>query len=253
MLHNLAAVLDKQGSKEEAERIYSRILAKNPDLEDVWFRLGYLRLDRGDYRGGAEAFRACTEKREGWIEAELNLGICCWNMGDQEGATKAFEAVLAGNPDSIDALRGLAALAVQNNNWTRRWNTRRGSSKRASGVRSCSIIRVCCCRNPASWATPSGFYREALQERDQFPEALLNLGHVLKGLGQQDEARDCWKRALEQKPELAENYFSSANSITASAKAGSRLYRRPSFQRRNLDRVVEIERASFGKGLRLAG
>jgi tetratricopeptide (TPR) repeat protein len=54
-------------------------------------------------------------------------------------------------------------------------------------------------------------YREALQERDQFPEALLNLGHVLKGLGQQDEARDCWKKALEQKPDLAESYFSSAN------------------------------------------
>jgi hypothetical protein len=39
----------------------------------------------------------------------------------------------------------------------------------------------------------------------------LNLGHVLKGLGQQDQARDCWKRALEQKPDLAESYFANAN------------------------------------------
>ena len=53
--------------------------------------------------------------------------------------------------------------------------------------------------------------REALNERAQFPEALLNLGHVLKSLGKQDEARDCWKRALEQKPELAESYFGKAN------------------------------------------
>ncbi len=65
MLHNLAAVLDKQGSKEEAERIYTRILAKNPDLEDVWFRLGYLRLERGDYRGGAEAFQCLRRQAPG--------------------------------------------------------------------------------------------------------------------------------------------------------------------------------------------
>ena len=117
VLHNLAAVLDKQGSKEEAERIYTRILAKNPDLEDVWFRLGYLRLERGDSsRRRGSLPLACVAKRPDWIEAQLNLGICCWNMGDQDGASKAFEAVLAVNPDSLDALRGLAALAVEHNN-----------------------------------------------------------------------------------------------------------------------------------------
>jgi hypothetical protein len=30
---------------------------------------------------------------------------------------------------------------------------------------------------------------------------------VLKSQGKQDEARDCWKQALEQKPELAQGYF----------------------------------------------
>jgi len=54
-------------------------------------------------------------------------------------------------------------------------------------------------------------YKEALQERPQFPEALLNLGHVLKNQGRQDEARTCWKQALEQKPELAQGYFEKTN------------------------------------------
>ena len=51
------------------------------------------------------------------MEAQLNLGICCWNMGDHDGASKAFETVLAANPESLDALRGLAALAVERNNF----------------------------------------------------------------------------------------------------------------------------------------
>ena len=150
-------MLDKQGSKEEAERIYTRILARTPILEDVWFRLGYLRLERGDYRGGAEAFHACVAKRPDWTEAQLNLGICCWNMGDHEGASKAFEAVLAANPESLDALRGLAALAVERKISSKRWSIRRGSSKRANAAPSCFTTPDFYCKTPANWTTPNGF------------------------------------------------------------------------------------------------
>jgi len=36
---------------------------------------------------------------------------------------------------------------------------------------------------------------------------LLNLGHALKALGQDQEARSCWQKAVEAKPELATQYF----------------------------------------------
>jgi tetratricopeptide (TPR) repeat protein len=35
----------------------------------------------------------------------------------------------------------------------------------------------------------------------------LNLGHVLMALGQAEEARSYWRRAIHEKPELAEAYF----------------------------------------------
>ena len=41
-------------------------------------------------------------------------------------------------------------------------------------------------------------------------EALLNLGHALKAQGKPDEARSCWKQALDVKPELAQGYFEQA-------------------------------------------
>ena len=44
-----------------------------------------------------------------------------------------------------------------------------------------------------------------------FAEALLNLGHVRKSLGQEEEARVCWRKAVEAKPELAETYFEPAS------------------------------------------
>ena len=50
-------------------------------------------------------------------------------------------------------------------------------------------------------------YHEALAERPNFPEALLNLGHALKSKGSVEEARNYWRQALEHKPELATGYF----------------------------------------------
>jgi tetratricopeptide (TPR) repeat protein len=55
-------------------------------------------------------------------------------------------------------------------------------------------------------------HREALNEQPNFAEALLNLGHALKLQGEENEARSCWRKALEAKPELAKGYFDGAQN-----------------------------------------
>jgi tetratricopeptide (TPR) repeat protein len=45
-------------------------------------------------------------------------------------------------------------------------------------------------------------YSHALQTNPSFAEANLNLGHVLKSLGKEAEARACWDKALAIKPDL---------------------------------------------------
>jgi protein O-GlcNAc transferase len=55
-------------------------------------------------------------------------------------------------------------------------------------------------------------YREAVKVQPTFAEAFLNLGHALKALGQDEEARACWRKALEAKPELAHGYFEPATA-----------------------------------------
>jgi tetratricopeptide (TPR) repeat protein len=139
----------------------------------------------------------------------MNLAISCWNIGDHDGAVKAFEAVLALTPDSLDALRGLAALAVEREKYDQALDYQGRLIEK--GERSPELFY-----NTGLLLQKSGqlddaarLYKEALEDRPAFPEALLNLGHVLKSQGRQEEARDCWKQAVEQKPELAQGYFSS--------------------------------------------
>ena len=47
-------------------------------------------------------------------------------------------------------------------------------------------------------------YSEALAINPGFAEANLNLGHVLKSLGKDDDARACWDKALAIKPDLVQ-------------------------------------------------
>src|ERR1035438_4413752 len=81
------------------------------------FRLGYLRLLRGDYHGSAEAFQAVLAKQPNWAEASLNAGIAFARSGDPATARQFFTETVMLRPDSSDGVRGLAALALEQNEY----------------------------------------------------------------------------------------------------------------------------------------
>ena len=47
----VAWMAERQGRLDEAESMYSKLVEKNPALENAWFRLGYLQLQRGNNAG----------------------------------------------------------------------------------------------------------------------------------------------------------------------------------------------------------
>src|SRR6185312_11984488 len=89
------------------------VLEKAPKEEEARFRLGFLRLRREDYRAAAEAFEGCLRYRPQWPEAQANLALCYAGMGDRGQAERIYQKMIDADPDAADALRGLAAMAVQ--------------------------------------------------------------------------------------------------------------------------------------------
>jgi tetratricopeptide (TPR) repeat protein len=187
--------------------LYAKLTGVSPEWEDAWFRLGYLRFQRADYRGAIEAFEECIARRGKWSEAMLNLALSHWKLGAKDNAKQVFENLLAVEPESVDALRGLSALAVERHEYQQALEFQ--SRLIDLGERSPELFY-----NTGLLLQRSGhvedairLYREALAERPNFAEALLNLGHALKAHGQTDEARQYWRQALDAKPELAHGYF----------------------------------------------
>ena len=110
-------------------------------------------------------------------------------------------------PDSSDAVRGLAALALEQENFNEAYDLHRRLIE--LGERSPELFYNAglICQKRGQTQDAVEFYQQALQQDPQFAEALLNLGHALMTMGQEEEARSYWRRAIREKPELAQTYF----------------------------------------------
>ena len=205
--YHYAVTLEQQGNLDQAEGIYSELAARNPGDENVQFRLGYLKLERGDAAGAAAAFEACLRKRAQWNDAEVNLGLAYWKSGQADKAREALENLLAREPGSVDAVRGLAvnALAQDDSPQALKWHQR----LQELGDRSAEVLHntglLLFRRGDLAGAIRN--YRDAVAAKPDFAEAILNLGHACEASGLKQEARENWARALELKPVLAQGYF----------------------------------------------
>jgi tetratricopeptide (TPR) repeat protein len=110
-------------------------------------------------------------------------------------------------PNSVDALRGLASLSVERESWEQALDYQAKLIEQGDRSPELFYNTGLLLQRSGQLEDAAKLYREALAERPDFAEALLNLGHALKGQGQPEEARKCWKQAVTVKPELAAGYF----------------------------------------------
>lgn len=141
-----AVQLHNAGNYDEAEAAYRAILAKTPDVAEVYQNLGSLYLTKKDYPAAETAFQKGLELRPdssdmstllarvyqesgqsdkamalieksaganpGDAKAQFNRGIYLLNANKNEEAIGAFEAALKADPNTAEAYYRLGALMV---------------------------------------------------------------------------------------------------------------------------------------------
>lgn len=210
LLYQRAVVIEEQGFAEEAESRYAELAQKEcPEFDNAQFRLGYLKLQRGDYQGAAESLRICLQKRPAWSSAELNLALAYWKLGLYLDSQTVLLELLRREPGNLEAVRGMSANALEQKDTANalRWHL----CLQELGDRSPEVLQNTAILYQQSGEIQSAIrtYREAIAAKPEFAEAMLNLGHALEAAGDHDGARDAWVHALELKPELAHGYFLS--------------------------------------------
>jgi protein O-GlcNAc transferase len=206
-LWNLALVLEREGKAEEAEGYFEKLVAVSPNFEDAAFRLGFLQLQRAEYASAVDSFETCLKKRKDWLEALLNLGLACWKFEDLDAAAETFGRALALDPKNIDALRALTAIAIERKDHQRGWELLQKLTALGERPVELSYNLGLLLQSAGENSSAVECYRIAVEKKPDFSEALLNLGHALKAIGKEDEARLVWSEAVTADPALAEQYF----------------------------------------------
>jgi len=141
--------LSSEGKADEAIAAYTELLAKNPQIAEAHYNIGYLKSQKKDWPGAEAAYLKALEVRPGYGEAisalarvytesgqaakatelltkaaadnpkdakvQFNLGVFYLNSGKAEEAAAAFQKSAEADPANAEVYYYLGTLAVGQN------------------------------------------------------------------------------------------------------------------------------------------
>jgi len=211
----LAGSFEREGAIKEAEQAYRRALEQDPNYTPALFKLGMLELDSGNSEHGTDLMiRAttadtamavfvageCSARAASFVDQEkmdraadlyrvalqlsptdfwpqVYLGEICESLGKNDAAREAYKKVLLQKPESPLSAQKLQDLLVKMN------------------------------------TPPEAILAEWQVLSDAHPEAAVPnyyLGMALECLGQLDDARDAYRKALNHNPEVEQAAYQLA-------------------------------------------
>src|SRR5690349_14403638 len=81
----------------DAEKIYRRILAQDPNNIEALHLLGVLAMQTGHANAAVDLIQTALRRRNNWPEALNNLGLAYTKQGNPAAAVDAFHRALAAN------------------------------------------------------------------------------------------------------------------------------------------------------------
>lgn len=109
-LADLAESQRKEGKFEEALASALAATKANPDSAHAWWQVALSRLGLGDPRNAIPALERTLELSPQFGPGWAKLGDALLKTEDEEAAREAFERALEEEPNSINAMRGLADI-----------------------------------------------------------------------------------------------------------------------------------------------
>lgn len=106
------ALLARRAAREAAQ-CFVEALKREPDSRAARFGVGVALLDLGDLQGARRAFNAVVAVSPGHAAAHFNLGFIAFRLGESGEAERHFVASLAKRPDHVPTLVHLGILAMR--------------------------------------------------------------------------------------------------------------------------------------------
>lgn len=116
--HLLGRAYAATGRLEDASACFDRALAIDPRFAPAWVSKGRLALGREDFASAEQHFRHALELNRYTFAAYSGLAVTLDRLGRRPEAVEVYEALLAVEPNNLQALYDLGTWAMESNDLT---------------------------------------------------------------------------------------------------------------------------------------
>lgn len=201
---NLALAAQRQGDAKAAIEALQRLVGVNRQRHDAWYLLGELLAGDSRPAEAAKAFAEALRLKPDWLEAQFNFGLLAWRAGHLDRAWQAFESAVSRHSDRTEFHEAMVQLAIERGDGARAAECLRRLERRGAADEALTFNVALTLQRAGRAKDAEALYRRTLSTKPEFVESLVNLGHALEAQGDREGAADCWRRAVELRPDLVD-------------------------------------------------
>jgi protein O-GlcNAc transferase len=183
-LHLLGMMAGQVGRFDEGEQLIHQAIAAAPDVSVYHCNLGTFQQNRGELDLAIASFQTAIKLRPDFPQAHYNLGIAFRAKGRLDEAVACHRRALEIKPDFAEAHNNLGIVLME-----------KGQPDQA----------VVC-------------YQRALELKPDYAEALSNLGNAWHSLGSLDRSIAARQKAVDLKPDFAELHVNLGNALSEAGR-----------------------------------
>jgi len=202
--HLIGAIAHQVGNQELAVQYSGRAVELRPDLAEAHHNLGLARREQRKLQEAVASFRQAIRLKPAFAETHYELGFTLQALELQEEAISAYRRAVELNPDFVEAHTNLGnALRDQGALNDAAACYRRALELKPDEAKTLYNVGLSH-QDEGKFGDAIAYYRRALELNPFFVEAHHNLGGVFLSQGKYGDAAACFERAVELRPDLAE-------------------------------------------------
>jgi predicted O-linked N-acetylglucosamine transferase (SPINDLY family) len=200
----IAVEYQSAGRLAEAEAIYRRILAAQPNHAGALHFLGVIALQVGRHDAALELIRKSSAIDPKNPMVHSNLGVVCRATGRLDEAVAAYRRSVELQPDFAEVHNNLGNALWEQGELDEAIAACRRAIELQPDLLDAHVNLGDLFRDRGQLDDAIAAYRRALEIKPDFPEVCLNLGAALASLNRLDEAIGVYRRAIEIRPDYTE-------------------------------------------------
>lgn len=209
---NLGNILEDLHRHNEAQTNYLHAIALQPQYADAHYNLGLSYYRQGHLQSSIDCFRSALTCNQKLPAAWNNLGVALMELKNYPAAELSLKMAIQLSPDYTEALLNLGNLLQKTGKHAEaRIHVEKALRLKPDYAEAWNTLGVIF--DNLDLPDAIACFREALQYKPIYPEAISNLGRTLSLVGAGEEGIALLRKAISLKPDFADAHWNLAFAL----------------------------------------